>query len=138
MDETREHEQQSETEEMEMGSDVQDEVLLENEEAGLDEAEVLREELGRVQESLEKARSEANEFRDRYIRARADLDNFRKRAVQDAERARESGADSALAPVFEAYDDLNRALSMAQEADPSQIIPGIRAVLEKLERNLQG
>ena len=136
MDDTREKEQQPETGEAVTDTGVQDEALLDNDETGLTEADVLREELEKAQEGLEKARVEASEFRDRYIRARADLENFRKRAAQENERAREEGADRALAPVFEAFDDLSRALSMAQDADPAQIVPGVQAVLEKLERNL--
>ncbi len=136
MDDTREKEQQPETGEAVTDTGVQDEALLDNDETALTEADVLREELEKAQEGLEKARVEASEFRDRYIRARADLENFRKRAAQENERAREEGADRALAPVFEAFDDLSRALSMAQDADPAQIVPGVQAVLEKLERNL--
>jgi len=136
MDDTREKEQQPETGEAVTDTGVQDEALLDNDETGLTEADVLREELEKAQEGLEKARVEASEFRDRYIRARADLENFRKRAAQENERAREEGADRALAPVFDAFDDLSRALSMAQDADPAQIVPGVQAVLEKLERNL--
>src|SRR5690625_2777371 len=136
MDDTREKEQQPETGEAVTDTGVQDEALLDNDETGLTEADVLREELEKAQEGLEKARVEASEFRDRYIRARSDLENFRKRAAQENERAREEGADRALAPVFDAFDDLSRALSMAQDADPAQIVPGVQAVLEKLERNL--
>ena len=136
MDDTREKEQQPETGEAVTDTGVQDEALLDNDETALTEADVLREELEKAQEGLEKARVEASEFRDRYIRARADLENFRKRAAQENERAREEGADRALAPAFEAFDDLSRALSLAQDADPAQIVPGVQAVLEKLERNL--
>src|SRR5690625_3603322 len=99
MDDTREKEQQPETGEAVTDTGVQDEALLDNDETALTEADVLREELEKAQEGLEKARVEASEFRDRYIRARADLENFRKRAAQENERAREEGADRALAPV---------------------------------------
>ena len=44
--------------------------------------------------------------------------------------------DSALLTVMSVYDDLGRALAAVDEADPSKIVPGIRAVRDSLERNL--
>ncbi len=94
----------------------------------LSEAEVLRDE-------LEHARTETADFRDRFLRARADLENYRRRAAQDVLRARDSGLDSAVLPLLAVYDDLSRALGVAT-GDPAQLIPGIQAVRDGLQRNL--
>ncbi len=77
-------------------------------------------------------------MKDRFLRTRAELENYRRRAAAESDRARESGVDSAVMPVLAVYDDLKRALEAAGTADPSQIIPGVEAVLSTLERNLDG
>ncbi len=104
--------------------------------ADTDELEILRSELATLQVALEAAGDELVELKDRYLRARADLENYRRRALQDVERAREAGLDSAILPVLTVFDDLGRALAVADEEDPGRILPGVRSVLTALERNL--
>ena len=131
-----------------MSDDVKDlpldDELLESAEEGeatslssdLDEVDVLRSELNQLLTELEAAKSLADENKNKWLRSRAELDNYRRRAAQDVERAREAGLDSALLPVMAVYDDLGRALKAADEADPSKIVPGVQAVRDSLERNL--
>ena len=131
-----------------MSDDVKDlpldDELLESAEEGeatslssdLDEVDVLRSELSQLQTELEAAKSLADENKNKWLRSRAELDNYRRRAAQDVERAREAGLDSALLPVMAVYDDLGRALKAVDEADPSKIVPGVQAVRDSLERNL--
>lgn len=69
------------------------------------------------------------ELEDRWRRALADLDNHRKRTLRalDRERADERARTSAVwLPVL---DDLERALEHA-DAEPGQVIQGVRAVLD--------
>ena len=101
-----------------------------------DELEILRSELATLQVALEAAGGELVELKDRYLRARADLENYRRRALQDVERAREAGLDSAILPVLTVFDDLSRALAVADEGNPGKILPGVQSVLTSLERNL--
>lgn len=101
------------------------------------ENDILRGELAMIQERLADLEQQLEEVKGKYLRARADLDNLRRRAAQDAERARESGLDSAVIPVLTVFDDLTRALAIADEKDPSKIIPGVRAVRDGLERSLE-
>lgn len=108
-----------------------------------DEASVLREELQRQREELERlreevdgARQDAEDAREKFLRARADLENVRRRTAGDVVRAREAGLDSAVLSVLNVYDDLTRALAVADEDDPAKILPGVRAVRETLERDL--
>lgn len=94
----------------------------------LSEADILRDELS-------KARTEAEDFRERFLRARADLENYRRRAAQEVTRARDAGLDSAILPLLSVFDDLQRALAVSTD-DPTQLIPGIKAVNDGLLRNL--
>lgn len=94
----------------------------------LNEVEVL-------QGELERAHAETADFRDRFLRARADLKNYRRRAAQDVLRARDAGLESAVLPLLAVYDDLSRALGVGAD-DPAQLVPGIQAVRDGLQRNL--
>ncbi|MAZ52746.1 MAG: nucleotide exchange factor GrpE [Trueperaceae bacterium] len=102
----------------------------------LSEIDILREELATLQASLATIESELSDANDRHLRARADLDNYRRRAAQDADRARQAGLDSAVLPILSVFDDLGRALAVADEEDPAKIIPGVQSVMAGLERNL--
>ena len=102
----------------------------------LDELEILRAELSRAQGELDEAKAAADDFKNKWLRARADLDTYRRRSAQDVNRAREAGMDSALISVMTVYDDLGRALAAVDENDPGKIVPGVRAVRDSLERNL--
>jgi len=102
------------------------------------EVDILRSELTRTQEQLGEAQREAAEYRDRFLRSRAELETFRRRVSGDVERAREAGLDSAVLAVLTVFDDLGRALQAAETTDdPATIVPGVRAVKESLERNLE-
>lgn len=102
------------------------------------EAEILRAELTRAQEELARVRGELEEARQRQLRARAELETFRRRVAGDLELAREAGLDAAVLPVLTVFDDLRRALQAAESSDdPAAIVPGVRAVLDSLERNLE-
>ncbi len=128
-------------------TDLQDDSSLQAGGTGVrreQEVEILRGELTRVQRDVaelrreaDDARKEVGELKDRYLRARADLENLRRRAAADLERSREAGLDSAVHSVLTVYDDLGRALRAAESAsDPTSIVPGVRAVKDALERNL--
>lgn len=107
------------------------------EDQGDQEVEVLRSELGKLQAALQDAQAAHAAAHEKYLRARADLENYRRRAQQESERAREAGLDSALLPVLSVFDDLSRAIKMADEDDPSKLLPGLQAVLGGLERKLE-
>lgn len=103
------------------------------------EADVLRSELQQAQEKIEVLRSSVDDFRDKFMRSRAELENYRRRSAAELERARASGLDSAVSAVLRVFDDLGRAISMADEAaDNSReaIVDGIRLVQDNLEKEL--
>jgi|SRR5690625_647383 len=104
------------------------------------EADVLRSELEKAQAKLEVLRESADDFKDKFMRSRAELDNYRRRSLNELERARNSGLDSAVNAVLRVFDDLGRAIQMADEAaDNSReaIIDGLKLVLDNLEKELE-
>lgn len=100
------------------------------------EVEILRSELAKAHEELGQVQQQAGEYKERFLRTRADLENYRRRSQQELERAREVGLDSAVLAVLMVFDDLERALKLAEQ-DPGHIIPGVMAVRDGLMRNLE-
>lgn len=100
------------------------------------ELEILRGELTALQERVAAAEEAVEEQEGRALRARAELDTVRRLASAEQGRARDAGMDAAVLPVMAVYDDLRRALAAAEAGDPASIVPGVRAVMETLERNL--
>ena len=100
------------------------------------ELEILRGELAALQERVARAEKALAEQEARALRARAELDTVRRRAAADQDRARDAGLDAAVLPVMAVYDDLRRALHAAEGGDPASIVPGVRSVMETLERDL--
>jgi molecular chaperone GrpE len=99
------------------------------------ELELLRTEMMSLATELETMKAQANDYKDKFLRSQADLQTYRRRVQGDIERSREAGLESALLPVMIVYDDLGRALAVGKD-DPEKILPGIQAVREGLERNL--
>lgn len=103
----------------------------------LDEAEILRRELELAHASKVRLEEELKEAEGRYLRAVAELDTMRRRMLGEVDLARLNGLKGALTPALGVYDDLERALTAAEQAsDPSSIVPGVRAVRDALLRNL--
>jgi molecular chaperone GrpE len=101
------------------------------------EIEILRDELASAQRRLEEVEQTLADQEGRALRARAELDTVRRRAAADESRARDAGVDEAVLPAVAVYDDLRRALAAAESGgDPAEIVPGVRAVMDALERNL--
>lgn len=103
------------------------------------EVDILRFELAALRERSEAISAEAAKLNERYLRARAEFETYRRRMDGEKILAREAGLDSALLPVITVFDDLGRALEAAEKAaDPSSIVPGVRAVHDNLLRALEG
>lgn len=101
------------------------------------EADILRAELKAVVEQFALQEQLIKEAEERLLRARAEMETMRRRMQGEVDLAREEGIKAALTPAFGVFDDLERALAMADRTDdPSSIVPGIRAVRDALLRNL--
>jgi molecular chaperone GrpE len=100
------------------------------------ELEILRGELAALQQRVAAAEKALAEQESRALRARAEADTVRRLAASDQSRARDAGMDAVVLPVMTVWDDLRRAVTAAESGDPAAIVPGVRAVMETLEREL--
>jgi molecular chaperone GrpE len=94
---------------------------------------------GRVQEleaALGKMRREQEAMREQLLRLMADFDNYRKRMARQVEDIKQSAAAEAVTAILPAIDNLERALSAAQQdGSPAsaQIAAGVGMVLKQLK-----
>jgi molecular chaperone GrpE len=112
-----------------------DEAGVEGQPSTVVEVDIIGEPLLNLQTELDAMKATAEDYKDKYLRSQADLQTYRRRVQGDIERSRDAGLESALLPVMTVYDDLGRALAAGQD-DPEKILPGLQAVREGLERNL--
>lgn len=62
---------------------------------------------------------ELEEYKDRVLRLRAEFDNYRKRTLREADQLRKTAAADLIRDLFPVLDNLDRALSHAQDASGS-------------------
>lgn len=79
-----------------------------------------------VAELLAAKEQEARDNWDKFIRERADLENYRKRVNREKEELLNYGNKSLLEEILPVVDNLERALSHADEESPSALVEGIR------------
>lgn len=86
-------------------------------------------------DELEALRAERDEFRDRFMRALADAENSRKRAERDRREAEQYGGSKLARDLLPVYDNLKRALDVANDETRSQaaaLIEGVELTLREL------
>jgi molecular chaperone GrpE len=99
-----------------------------------------------LREELEALREEQKETNDRLLRTAAELQNVRRRAAKEQRRRATQARASALRPMLEVLDDLQRALAAADddaEGDETgdafeSLRSGIGMVENKFESALAG
>lgn len=79
-----------------------------------------------LEELLAAKDKEARDNWDKFLRERADLENYRKRVNREKEELLSYGNKSLLEEILPVVDNLERALSHADEEVPSPLIEGIR------------
>ncbi len=78
--------------------------------------------------------AERDQLRDQLLRTAADFDNFRKRARREMEDAKLRGKDDAIKEVLPVFDNLERAVAAAENAQAiSSVIEGVKMVLKLFE-----
>jgi molecular chaperone GrpE len=78
--------------------------------------------------------AERDSLRDQLLRTAADFDNFRKRARREMEDARTRGKDEAIKEILPVFDNLERAVAAAENAQAiSSVIEGVKMVLKLFE-----
>jgi molecular chaperone GrpE len=83
-------------------------------------------------------RSEAAEAREKLLRTAAEFDNFRKRTRRDLEEAERRGRESLLRDLLPVFDNLERALVVANQAtDVKAVADGVGMVLKQFTDTLE-
>jgi molecular chaperone GrpE len=97
--------------------------------------------VARLQAGLIKAEQDKKENWDKYLRAAADLENYRRRAKRDLDDARAEAKQRVLKEMLPVVDNLERALTHAEEAgkagDLAGIVDGVRLVLRQFGTALE-
>lgn len=86
-----------------------------------------------LQRDLESIRSEFDTLKDKYLRLLADFDNYRRRSQVTLESAGREGEIRGVRAVLPALDDLERALTHADD-DSENLRDGLQRVIEGFER----
>jgi molecular chaperone GrpE len=83
-------------------------------------------------------RSEAAEAREKLLRTAAEFDNFRKRTRRDLEEAERRGREALLRDLLPVFDNLERALVVANQAtDVKALVDGVGMVLKQFTDTLE-
>ena len=83
---------------------------------------------------VDAAAAERDQLRDQLLRTAADFDNYRKRARREMEDAKLRGKDEAIKEILPVFDNLERAVAAAENAQAiSSVIEGVKMVLKLFE-----
>ena len=86
---------------------------------------------------LVEANAQIAKLRDQLLRTAADYDNYRKRARKDAEDANKKGTEELLKTLLPVFDNLERAMVVADQAtDVKAIADGVKMVLKQFTDTL--
>jgi len=73
---------------------------------------------------------ERDQWRDQMLRTAADFDNYRKRSRRDVDEAKQRGKDDTVRELLPVFDNLQRAIDAAQNAQSiASVVEGVQAVL---------
>lgn len=85
-----------------------------------------------VDEQLASARAESARVREQLLRTAADFDNFRKRTRREVDDAQRRGREGTVRELLPVFDNLERAISHADEApDVQSLADGLRIVFKQ-------
>ena len=86
---------------------------------------------------LAEANAQIAKVRDQLLRTAADFDNYRKRARKDVEDAQKKGTEELLKTLLPVFDNLERAMVVADQAtDVKAIADGVKMVLKQFTDTL--
>jgi len=81
---------------------------------------------------LASAQADVARLRDQLLRTAADFDNYRKRTRRDIEDAQKKGTEELLRNLLPVFDNLERAVTHAEQAaDSKAIADGVKMVLKQ-------
>jgi molecular chaperone GrpE len=93
--------------------------------------------VSREADELSALRAEAAESREKLLRTAAEFDNFRKRTRRDLDEAERRGREALLRDLLPVFDNLERALVVANQAtDVKAVADGVGMVLKQFADTL--
>jgi molecular chaperone GrpE len=90
------------------------------------------ERISQLEHLLAAKEAECRENWDRFLRERADLENYRKRANREKEELLNYGTKSLIEEILPVVDNLERALSHANEESLSALVEGVQMTNDML------
>ncbi|MEO7095366.1 MAG: nucleotide exchange factor GrpE [Polyangiales bacterium] len=106
-------------------------------EAATPATEVLEPVVEPPKDPLAEANAQITKLRDQLLRTAADFDNYRKRARKDADDAQKKGTEELLKTLLPVFDNLERAMVVADQAtDVKAIADGVKMVLKQFTDTL--
>ncbi len=98
------------------------------------ETETEQEEKEGDREPVVTLENELNEQKDKYLRLMAEFDNYKRRTSREYERLVESANERLILDIIEVRENLERALSMADEKhDFTSFLEGMKLIFNKLD-----
>lgn len=113
------------------------EAAPQQEAAELAAPECSEERIKELEEALAAKGAEAATNWDKYLRERADLENYRKRVQKEKEEILKYGNEQFIVDILPALDNLERAVSHANEESLSAVIEGVRLTASMLLSTLK-
>nr|MBS0037730.1 nucleotide exchange factor GrpE [Saprospiraceae bacterium] len=83
-------------------------------------------------------REELNKMNDKYLRLLAEFDNFRRRTAKDQLELRKTASKDIMTDLLPVLDDFDRALKLIKESDQDDsVLMGFKLVYQKLSKILE-
>jgi molecular chaperone GrpE len=87
-------------------------------------------------EALRQKSAELAELQERHLRLAADFDNYRKRIAKERAEERKYAGEHLVRQLLDAFDNLERALAHAENAEKDVLLQGVSLVEESILQTL--
>lgn len=102
-----------------------------------DETKTLKEEIERLQKSLEAEKSSADDFKDRWMRNVAEFDNYKKRNAKLWQDAFDQGKSEVIMKILPIGDNLDMGLSMGLDEKTTEGLKLMRRKFDEVLSSLE-
>lgn len=101
------------------------------------ETQALKEEIEKLQKSLEAEKSSANDFKDRWMRNVAEFDNYKKRNAKLWQDAFDQGKSDVILKILPIGDNLDMGLSMGLDEKTTEGLKLMRRKFDEVLSSLE-
>lgn len=106
-------------------------------ETTIGETQALKEEIEKLQKSLEAEKSSANDFKDRWMRNVAEFDNYKKRNAKLWQDAFDQGKSDVILKILPIGDNLDMGLSMGLDEKTTEGLKLMRRKFDEVLSSLE-